>query len=178
MGHGASTLASSRNAMEPLRGWRWEKWQALTYILNEFLLPWNATKSFSVRKTSLYCLPFIYRCGVAQSILTLPPHGLQHTMDWAVPLMDCSTVYFAPTKFCELCIYHLSPQNNEAISVELFKFYRWWYGCSDAFSNFPTSRVAGIHTHMCLTLNHVHSTPSYSSRLIFFKETSYLFILK
>ena len=109
---------------------------------------------------------------VAQSILTLRPHALQHTMGWAVPLMDCSTIYLAPTKLCELCIYHLSSQNNEAISVELFKFYRWWYGCSDGFSNFPTSRVAGIHTHMCLTINHVHSTSSYSSWLIFFKEIS------
>lgn len=103
---------------------------------------------------------------------------MQHTVDWAVPLMGCSAIYLAPTTFCEPCIYHVSPQNHEAISVELIEFYRWWYGCSDGFSNFPTSRVAGIHTHVCLTINHVHSTPSYSSRLIFFKETSYLFILK
>ena len=89
VGHGASTLASTRNAMEPLRGWRWEEWQALTYILNEFLLLWNATKSFSVRKTSynayhlfvvVESLGRLWLCDpmdAAHSGLSGPPHGLQ-----------------------------------------------------------------------------------------------------
>lgn len=68
--------------------------------------------------------------------------------------------------------YYLKSSEPPCKLVKLFTIHRWGSWDSDWFSDLPSSRVTGIHTHVCLSVNYIRSTVWYS--LLFLKKTSIL----